>query len=187
MHGLFRSRSGRIGTSTAATLIMWAMMVMTCAAEPIKVPFGLKWGLTKKQMERILKSQPVKLVEKRTVEDRDAWTLTGFAQDHLDCTIIYFDQGGRMNEVELQYKGIDWSPEKYEGHANYFRRNFEQRYGRGREIVSASKKDGAAVFKMEGYEWRTTDVILRLIHFAARRKAETYNTISVHYRSTLSQ
>jgi hypothetical protein len=149
------------------------------------VPFGLKWGLSKKQIQRLTSDQSIKIVDKQPVDEREAWTLEGFTQDNLDRTVVYFDTKGRMNEVELQYREPQWTPEKYDGQMIYFKRNFERLYGTGRTIVHSKTKEGTATISIEGYEWRTTSVILRLIHFAARRKAENYNNISVHYRSSL--
>ncbi len=154
-------------------------------AESIPVPFGLEWGMSTQTMERVLRDQPVRLTLRRQINDREAWTLEGFKQENLERAVVYFDRKGRMNEVELQYQRKDWSPETYEGQAASLRRKFESTYGTGRLIVRTKRQDGSATFSIEGYEWRSTEVILRLIHFAARQKSEAYNNISVHYKSAL--
>jgi hypothetical protein len=169
----------------ALLLFMMNHLASVGGAESIAVPFGLEWGMSTRTMERVLRNQPVRLTLKRQINDREAWTLEGFQQENLERAVIYFDRKGRMNEVELQYQRKDWSPEKYEGQAISLRRKFERAYGEGRLIVRTRRQDGSATFSIEGYEWRSADVILRLIHFAARQKSEAYNNISVHYKLAL--
>src|SRR5436309_571543 len=59
-------------------------------AQEIKPPFSLHWGESSEHLEKLLKDARARIVEKRYVEGRTAWTVEGLVQSSLRRTLFYF-------------------------------------------------------------------------------------------------
>jgi hypothetical protein len=131
----------RLNASIAAGILL-LFSTASRAVEEIKPPFKLTWGETAARLERLLQGAKTKIIERRMVQDREAWDVEGIVQPGLRRTVFYFRQG-ELVEVELQYQRDDWDQAKYDQYMGEMRRSIEAKYGRassspGRPSASAT-------------------------------------------------
>ena len=111
--------------------------------EEIKPPFGLHWGETTARLERLLSGAHAKVLDRRTVEGREAWNVEGILTNDLQRTVFYFSKG-ELVEVELQYKTADWSEEKYNTFMSDVRDRLEKKYGPPELIARREEPHGTS-------------------------------------------
>lgn len=152
--------------------------------EEIRPPFKLTWGESSDRIERILKNTKAVIVEKRTVEDREAWDVEGFTQPGLKRTVFYF-RGGQLCEVELQYQRLDWDQAKYDEYMGQIRRSIEKRFGPGQLIARSTDPDpkSGGVQTVVGYKWAQGVTSIKLQYFSLQNGSDIFRTLSVHYRT----
>ena len=96
-----------------ALLLIGLAITPSARAEELLPPFGLRWGETAERLERLLRGAKANIVERRTVEGREAWEVEGLIQTGLKRTVFYFLRG-ELVEVELQYQKDDWIDAQYD-------------------------------------------------------------------------
>ena len=121
-------------------------------ADEIKPPFGLRWGESDEHIGKLLKGAKASIVDKHTVEGREAWTVEGLLQQNLRRTVFYFKSGGLV-EVELQYQSADWGDAQYDEFMSQVRRRIEQKYGTGQLIARSKRPEGPVMQTIVGYKW----------------------------------
>jgi hypothetical protein len=151
-------------------------------SEEIKPPFGLQWGESSDRLERLLKGAKAQIVDKHTIEGRDAWTVEGLLQQGLKRTVFYF-RSGQLVEVELQYQSPDWDSAKYNDFMAQVRRRIEQRFGTGQLIARTKGPEGDVTQTIVGYKWNLNNTAIQLFYYCAERNTDSYRTVSVHYKT----
>src|SRR5438067_1366389 len=149
--------------------------------EEIKPPFGLQWGESSDRLDKLLKGAKAQIVEKHTVEGREAWTVEGLLQTGLKRTLFYF-RDGQLVEVELQYQSPDWDTAKYDDFMAQVRRRIEQRFGAGQLIARSKAPEGDVTQTIVGYKWNLNNTAIQLFYYAAETAKDSYRTVSVHYK-----
>jgi len=167
----------------ALLVFVWLPGALRLArAEEIAPPLGVEWGEQKEHIERRLQSAKAKVVERRVVNGRDAWTVEGLAQANLRRTLFYF-RGGGLVEVEFQYQNDKWAEASYNELLGDLRQRIEKHFGDGK-LIARSKTPGAEVTQtLVGYEWNKNNAAIQLIYFAAESAANAYRTLSLHYKT----
>lgn len=151
-------------------------------AEEIKPPFGLHWGETTARMERLLDGAKAKIVERRHLDGREVWEVTGILSNDLQRTLFYFT-GDQLVEVELQYKTADWEEEKYNTFMDDVRRKLEVKYGEPELIAKREEPHGDVMQKVVGWKWNRNSAAIELFYFSAQNATQVFRTLSVHYKA----
>jgi hypothetical protein len=151
-------------------------------AEEIKPPFGLHWGETTTRMERLLEGAKAKIVERRHLEGREVWEVSGILSNDLQRTLFYFTND-QLVEVELQYKTTDWDEEKYNTFMGDVRRKLELKYGEPELIAKREEPLGDVMQKVVGWKWNRNSAAIELFYFSAQNATQIFRTLSVHYKT----
>ena len=163
------------GLLLASTTSTWAQR------KPIEPPFGLHWGESSSTIERLLKGAKADIVERNTIQGREAWTVEGLIQASLKRTVFYFKDSGLV-EIELQYEDPDWTSTKYNDFMAAVRRKIESKYGTGQLIARQKTPTGGILQTLVGYKWEQGDTAIQLIYFSAENSNFNYRSVSVHYK-----
>lgn len=153
-------------------------------ASPIIPPFGLAWGVNKDRLATLLKGANAKVVERRMVAGREAWSVEGLLQAHLCRTVFYF-RGDGLNEAELQYQDKDWLDSDYNDFLNQLRVSLENKFGTGRLIARSKSPQGDVTQTLTGYEWVQPGNAVQLIYFSAENPSQFFRMVSLHYKAML--
>ncbi len=172
----------RLRLPLLAALLLGIAGVARAQAEEIKPPFGLHWGETTTRMERLLDGAKAKVVERRKVEGRDVWEVSGILSNDLQRTLFYFT-GDQLVEVELQYKTADWDEEKYNTFMAEVRKKLEVKYGEPELIAKREEPLGEVMQKVIGWKWNRNSAAIELFYFSARNATQVFRTLSVHYKT----
>ncbi len=169
-----------------AALLLWLAVlpgVTPLRAVDIDPPFGLDWGETTERMERLITNAKAKVVERRDLNSRTAWTVEGLVQTHLKRTLFYFRNGG-LEEVELQYQNDQWVDTEYNTFLAQLRSRIEKRFGPGK-LIARSKEpvDDDVTQTLVSYQWAKGSSAIELIYFSAAKAPDVYRTVSLHYRA----
>lgn len=151
-------------------------------AEPIKPPFGLRWGETTTRLERLLQGAKAMIKERRTVAGRELWEVEGILANDLQRTLFYFTRG-ELVEVELQYRTANWNEDKYTGFMGDVRKKLEQKYGPGEILAQREDALGEVIQKVVGWKWNQNNTAIELIDFSAQNGRHSFRTLSVHYKA----
>jgi hypothetical protein len=167
-----------------ASLFLLVSAPRALRADEINPPFGLRWGETAERMERLLRGAKATVVDRRMVEDREAWDVEGLIQTGLKRTVFYFHKG-ELVEVELQYQRDEWDDSKYDGFMGDVRRKIQQRYGEGQLITNRTEQEPSTDLKQKliGYKWNHNNTAIELVYFAAANASQVFRTLSVHYKT----
>ena len=152
------------------------------AADQITPPFGLTWGLTKDRLSELLKGANAKVVEKRVLGGREAWTVEGLVQTNLHQTIFYFRTNGLV-EVELQYQNNNWLDTDYNSFMGQLRGSLEQKFGPGKLIARSRGPQGDVIQTLSGYEWVQPESAIQLFYFSAESPSQVFRMVSLHYKA----
>jgi len=172
----------RLLSLAAAAAVACIALQTKANAEEILPPFGLHWGETTTRMERLLDGAHAKIVERRKVDGRDVWEVSGILTNDLQRTLFYFARG-ELVEVELQYKTTDWDEEKYNTFMGDVRRKLEGKYGAPELIARREEPLGEIVQKVVGWKWNKNNAAIELFYFSAQNATQVFRTLSVHYKS----
>lgn len=151
-------------------------------AEEIKPPFGLTWGLSRERLAELLKGAHAKVVEKRMVHGREAWTVEGLVQNNLKRTVFSFRNGG-LSEVELQYQSDAWLDAEYNSFLGQLRMSLEAKFGPGKLIARSKTPQGDVIQTITGYEWVQPGNAVQLIYFSAESPSQVFRMVSLHYKA----
>ena len=180
MHG--RGSNIRHSSFVIFHLLMLAILFpIRASADEIPPPFGLQWGESNDRLAKLLDGEKAQIVDKHMVADREAWTVEGLLQQGLRRTVFYF-KNGSLVEVELQYQSPDWDILKYDDFMSAVRRRIEQKYGAGQLIAKTRAPEGDVIQTIVGYKWNQNDTAIELIYYSAENSAQSYRTVSVHYK-----
>lgn len=163
-------------------LVIWlAALAPARAVEEIKVPFGFQWGESAQRLEQMLVQAKARIVERKTVDNRQAIIAEGITQRLLRSAVFYFDNDS-LNEIELRYGDPNWSGDQYTDFFDQTRRHIETKYGPGRLIARTTTQQGDMVSSMLGYQWTQTTASLQLFLFTAEQSGDAIRVLSLHYR-----
>jgi hypothetical protein len=177
-----RRRQARLTLQFTLVLILLFAAFPVRAAEEIKPPFGLQWGESSERLEKLLQGAKATIVERRNVQDKQAWTVEGLVQAGLRRTIFYL-KDDMLVEVELQYQTNEWDTARYDEFMGKVRRTIEQKYGAGQLIARQKQPEGDIMQTVVGYKWNQNNTSIQLFYFAAETPSQIYRTVSVHYKS----
>src|ERR1700681_2858162 len=152
-------------------------------AQKISPPFGLRWAEGKKEITKAVGQAGARIVDKSTIEGREAWTIEGLVQPALQRTIVYFGSDKDLVEVELQYQQSDWDLVAYEEFLNGARQKLEARYGPATVLAKDKKPEGDVMQTVVGYEWKKSSGSIQLFFYSAERNSDVYRSVSLHYRA----
>jgi hypothetical protein len=169
----------RLALAVAAIFAMPAAQAQE--VRDIPPPFGLRWGEDMARLEKLLKGAKAQIVSREKVDGRAAWAVEGILQANLKRSVFYFSKGALV-EVELQYQGNDWDAVKYDNFMADIRRKIEGKFGAGQLIARSKKPDGDVMQTLVGYKWNQNNTSMQLFYFSAEGPAQTYRTVSVHYK-----
>jgi hypothetical protein len=165
-------------------LLAFVGVLPSAHGEDISPPFGLRWGETAERLERLLRGAKATVVDRRTVEGRQAWDVEGLIQTGLKRTVFYF-QRGELVEVELQYQKEGWSDAEYDSFMGDVRKRLEQKYGIGQLVARRTEQEPSTdvTKKLVGYKWNQNNTAIELVYFAATNASQAFRTLSVHYKT----
>ena len=167
---------------TVALLLLTAVCV--ARAEEINPPFGLHWGESSDQLERLLIGAKATIVDRHLVDGKEAWDVEGLLQAGLRRTVFYFHRG-ELVEVELQYQQDGWDDSRYTTLMTDVKKRLEQKYGDGQLIARRTDQapETDVTEKLIGYKWNQNNTAIELVYFAAANPTQSYRTLSVHYKT----
>jgi hypothetical protein len=158
-------------------------VVRPAYSQNISPPFGLHWAEGRKEITKAVSRAGARIVDKSTVEGREAWTIEGLVQPALQRTIVYFDSDQELVEVELQYQHSDWDLVAYEEFLRGARQLLEARYGPATVLAKEKKPQGDVMQTVVGYQWKKPSGSIQLFFFSAERNNDIYRSVSLHYRA----
>jgi hypothetical protein len=170
--------------------VLWLMagLLGLTDAEPaqsgqVSPPFGFHWAEGQKKIARAIDRAGAHIVDKSTVEGREAWTIEGLVQPALQRVIVYFTGEKGLVEVELQYQNAGWDLVAYEEFLNSARQRLEAVYGPATVLAKDKKPEGDVMQTVVGYQWQQSSGSVQLFFFSAERNSDIYRSVSLHYRS----
>jgi hypothetical protein len=152
-------------------------------SQQIPPPFGLRWAEGQKQITKVIDHAGAHIVDKTTIEGREAWTIEGLIQPALKRTIFYFGSEKNLVEVELQYQQPEWDLVAYEQFLDNARQRLEALYGPATVLAKDKKPEGDIMQTIVGYQWQQPSSSIQLFFFSAERNSEVYRSVSLHYRA----
>src|ERR1700692_2770650 len=108
-------------------------------------PFGVQWAEGQKEITKVVGRAGARIINKSTIEGREAWTIEGLVQPALQRTIVYFGSAKDLVEVELQYQHAAWDVVAYKECLNGARQQLEARYGPATVLAKDKKPEGAVM------------------------------------------
>jgi hypothetical protein len=174
----------------ALALIVWGILRFATVGytqnpvpDQISPPFGFTWGESEKEIEKTITRAQARIVNRDTVQGRDAWTVEGLIQPALKRTIIYFGSEKTLVEVELQYEHPDWNLTAYEDFLNSAKQRLEAKYGPPKVLARDKKPEGDVMETVVGYLWQQSGSSVQLFFYSAERNNDIYRSVSLHYRA----
>jgi hypothetical protein len=161
-------------------LALLATAVPAGALQEIKAPFGMQWGEPVARIKQVVTKAKAKVVEERTVGEREVLVVEGIVQDGLKRTLFYFRDGG-LSEVELQYDRKGWDDEKVTAWVNTIKRQADRKYGPGRIFADETGNENGLRHTLKGWMWPQNFVSLRLVHYTAQKDNDKIRRVSLHY------
>ncbi|HZC36141.1 MAG TPA: hypothetical protein VE242_11035 [Chthoniobacterales bacterium] len=174
----------------ALALIAWGILKFATVGytqnpvpDQISPPFGFTWGESEKEIEKTITRAQAHIVNRETIQGRDAWTVEGLIQPALKRTIIYFGSEKTLVEVELQYEHPDWNLTAYEDFLNSAKQRLEAKYGPPTVLARDKKPEGDVMETVVGYLWQQSGSSVQLFFYSAERNNDIYRSVSLHYRA----
>jgi len=149
--------------------------------EEIRVPFNFQWGESAQRLEDSLTKVQARVVERKTVQNRNVLVVEGIPQKLLLRVLFYFDSDS-LNEIELHYGDPSWDSVQYAQFFDQTRRNIDNRYGMGRVIARQKTREGEILQTLIGYQWVQATTSLQLFLYTAEKGAESIRVLSLHYK-----
>lgn len=147
----------------------------------IEPPFGFRWLQPIEEVHDALRKARTPIVDKRTVDDTEVWTVKGLLHANLRCAVLRFKKG-QLVEVELQYGETNWPLERYERFIRSVLNQLEARYGPGALVARERGPESDVTQTVVGYSWYQEGDVVLLMFYGAERGEESYRVLSVHYR-----
>lgn len=151
------------------------------AAEEIRVPFNFQWGESAQRLEESLLKVQARVVERKTVQNRNVLVVEGIPQKLLQRALFYFDSDS-LSEIELHYGDKSWDSVQYATFFDQTRRNIDTKYGMGRVIARQKTREGEILQTLIGYQWVQATTSLQLFLYTAEKGAESLRVLSLHYK-----
>jgi len=162
-------------------LLLLAGFSSARSEEEIRVPFNFQWGESAQRLEESLAKVQARVVERKTVQNRNVLVVEGIPQKLLQRVIFYFDSDS-LNEIELHYGDSSWDSVQYAQFFDQTRRNIDNRYGMGRVIARQKTREGEILQTLIGYQWVQATTSLQLFLYTAEKGAESIRVLSLHYK-----
>ena len=155
------------------------------AGKEIRVPFSVQWGDSPTRVEEIMAKVKGKVVEKKTVEKRNAIVVEGLLPAPFQSAIFYFESDA-LNEVELRYGDSSWDSAMSLQYFEKIRRYYENKYGIGSNIVrqTSTHAESGIHQNLTGYQWSQTYTLLQLFYYTADKGPESLRVISLHFKGS---
>lgn len=163
-----------------AAALLGAVLSPAAAQQEIKAPFGMQWGEPSGRIEQVVTKAKAKVVEQRTVGQRDVLVVEGIVQEGLKRTLFYFENGG-LSEVELQYDREGWDDDKVTAWVATIKREADKKYGAGRVYADEKGDENGLTHTLKGWMWVQNFVSLRLVHYTAHKDGDKLRRVSLHY------
>jgi hypothetical protein len=153
------------------------------AVQQMRVPFNFQWGESLPRVEKSLTAIKARIVERRTVQNRQVLVVEGIPQKNLLRAQFYFSND-MLNEIELQYGDKTWDSLRYAKFFDEVRRNVDSKYGIGRMVAREKTRDPATnvVQTLIGYQWIQGFMSLRLFLFTGEKADQGFRVLSLHYK-----
>lgn len=153
------------------------------AVQQMRVPFNFQWGESVQRVEKSLVGIKARIVDRRTVQNRQVLVVEGIPQKNLIRSLFYFSNGS-LNEVELQYGDKSWDSLRYAKFFDEVRRNVDGKYGIGRMVAREKSRDPNTdvVQTLIGYQWIQGFMSLRLFLFTGEKADQGFRVLSLHYK-----
>jgi hypothetical protein len=149
--------------------------------EEIRVPFNFQWGESAQRLEESLTKVQARVVERKTVQNRNVLVVEGIPQKLLQRALFYFDSDS-LGEIELHYGDVSWDSVQYAQFFDQTRRNIDNKYGMGRVIARQKTREGEILQTLIGYQWVQATTSLQLFLYTAEKGAESIRVLSLHYK-----
>jgi hypothetical protein len=162
-------------------IILLAGFSPAWSEEEIRVPFNFQWGESAQRLEESLAKVQARVVERKTVQNRNVLVVEGIPQKLLLRVLFYFDSDS-LNEIELHYGDSSWDSVQYAQFFDQTRRNIDNRYGMGRVIARQKTREGEILQTLIGYQWVQATTSLQLFLYTAEKGAESIRVLSLHYK-----
>lgn len=160
--------------------LLLALAASAAAQQEIKAPFGMQWGEPPGRIKDVVTNAKAKVVEERTVGQREVIAVDGIVQEGLKRTLFYFTNGG-LSEVELQYDRENWDDAKVAAWVSTIKREADRKYGASRLYADERGNEGGLQHTLRGWMWVQNFVSLRLVHYTARQGDKKMRRVSLHY------
>jgi hypothetical protein len=153
------------------------------ALQQMRVPFNFQWGESIQRVEKSLTGIKAKIVERKSVQNRQVLVVEGIPQKNLLRAQFYFSND-MLNEIELQYGDSTWDSTRYANFFDEVRRNVDSKYGLGRMVAREKTRDPATdvVQTLIGYQWIQGFMSLRLFLFTGEKADQGFRVLSLHYK-----
>lgn len=162
-------------------ILLFAGFSSARSEEEIRVPFNFQWGESAQRLEESLAKVQARVVERKTVQNRNVLVVEGIPQKLLQRVLFYFDSDS-LNEIELHYGDSSWDSVQYAQFFDQTRRNIDNRYGMGRVIARQKTREGEILQTLIGYQWVQATTSLQLFLYTAEKQAESIRVLSLHYK-----
>ncbi len=163
-------------------LVVW-MAGRAEALQQMRVPFNFQWGESASRVEQSLTGIKARIVERKTVQNRNVLVVEGIPQKNLLRSLFYFSNDA-LNEIELQYGDKTWDSLRYAKFFDEVRRNVDGKYGIGRMVAREKSRDPSTdvVQTLIGYQWIQGFMSLRLFLFTGEKADQGFRVLSLHYK-----
>jgi hypothetical protein len=162
-------------------IFLLASLSSARSEEEIRVPFNFQWGESAQRLEESLAKVQARVVERKTIQNRNVLVVEGIPQKLLQRVFFYFDSDS-LNEIELHYGDASWDSVQYAQFFDQTRRNIDNRYGMGRVIARQKTREGEILQTLIGYQWVQATTSLQLFLYTAEKQAESIRVLSLHYK-----
>jgi hypothetical protein len=149
--------------------------------EEIRVPFNFQWGESAQRLEDSLIKVQARVVERKTIQNRNVLVVEGIPQKLLLRALFYFDSDS-LCEIELHYGDPSWDSLQYAQFFDQTRRNIDNKYGMGRVIARQKTREGEILQTLIGYQWVQATTSLQIFLYTAEKEAESIRVLSLHYK-----
>lgn len=151
------------------------------AIQEMRPPFGMTWGESQKNVEKILLGTKVKIVGLKTLQGRTAIEVEGIRQQHLLKALFYFDSDA-LSEIELQYGCAEWDSARSNDFWDGAKNNIDSKYGDGRLVANEKTRENDIKQSLTGYQWTQAYMCLRLFLYTAEKDSDFLQRVSLHYK-----
>ena len=151
------------------------------AVQELRAPFGMTWGESQKNVEKLLLGTKVRIVERKNLRGRIAIEVEGIPQRHLLKALFYFDSDA-LSEIELQYGSAEWDSTKFKQFWEDAKKNIDTKYGAGRLVAREKTTEEDILQSLTGYHWAQAYISLRLFLYTAEKDTDLFQRVSLHYK-----